>query len=89
MGEYIPFFLMPNGLAAVEVAAGFAPASPTVVDMMTKGHRKLSCQSLEPKILSALLHASEAGFSGREAVGIALGDKDTVSEFASSAAKCA
>ena len=44
MGEYIPFFLMPNGLAAVEVAAGFAPASPTVVDMMTKGRRKLSCK---------------------------------------------
>lgn len=49
MGERIPFFLMPKGLAAVEAAAGFAPASPTVVDMVTKGCRKLSCQILEPR----------------------------------------
>lgn len=50
LGERIPFFLMPNGLAAVEAAAaGFAPASPTVVDMVTKGRRKLSCQILEPR----------------------------------------
>lgn len=57
MGERIPFFLMPNGLAAVEAAAGFVPASPTVVDMMTKGCRKLSCPSLEPKEKSnPLLH---------------------------------
>lgn len=47
-GEDTPFFLIPNGLAVVEAAAGFAPASPTVVDMMTKDRRKLSCQSLEP-----------------------------------------
>lgn len=49
MEERIPFFLMPNGLAAVEAAAGFAPASPTVVDIVTKSRRKLSCQILEPR----------------------------------------
>lgn len=81
MRERIPFFLMPNGLAAVEAAAGFAPASPTVLDMVTKGRRKLSCQKSSSKKLSPLLHAAEAGFSLRQAVGIALGDGDTVSEL--------
>lgn len=80
-GGRIPFFLMPNGLAAVEEAAGFAPASPTVVDMMTEGRRKLTCQKSKTKRLSPLLHVAEAGFSRRQVVGIALGDEDTVSEL--------
>jgi hypothetical protein len=41
MGEHTPFFLMPNGLATVGAAAGFAPVSPAVADMVTKGCRKL------------------------------------------------
>lgn len=81
MRERIPFFLMPNGLAAAEAAAGFAPASPTVVDMVTKCRRKLSYPKSRSKKLSPLLRAAEAGFSRRQAVGIALGDKDTVSEL--------
>lgn len=89
MGVRIPFFLMPNGLAAVVAAAGFAPASPAVVDMLTEGRRKLSCQKSRTKKLSPLLHAAEAGFSRRQAVGIALGDKDTVSELFECAAECA
>lgn len=64
-GERIPFFLIPNGLDAVEAAAGIAPASPTVVDMVTKGRRKLTCQKSKTKKLHPLLHVAEAGFSRR------------------------
>lgn len=34
----LPLILMPSGLAAVAVLADFAPASPTVVDMLIAGY---------------------------------------------------
>lgn len=80
---------MPNGLAAVEAAAGFAPASPTVVDMLTEGRRKLSCRKSRTKKLSTSSARCGSRFSRRQAVGIALGDKDTVSELLDCAAECA
>lgn len=32
--DNVPFFLMPNGLGPVEEAVGFAPASPTLADIV-------------------------------------------------------
>lgn len=54
-----------------------------------KGSQEIKMSKSRTKKLSPLLHVSEAGFSGRQAVGIALGDKYTVRELLRSAARCA
>lgn len=46
----VPFFLMPKDLVAVEEAVGFAPASPTVADIVVTLWRNVVDVGLQKRI---------------------------------------